>query len=216
MKTEKNSFRLDIKSIVKRGHYLYFLYFYLYSRIVDYSISKRDMNGTIFNSNKGIYAVQCISYPYLRELMKYLDYDENDVFVDVGCAWGRLIGYLDRKTKISKFIGIEINHEVAESAKRIFRKNDKVLIIDGDAIEKFPMDGTIFYLFNPFDEEYMDRFLSKAEKTIDHPIRLLYLYPTCEAVVKDHPMWNQLRTEYLKPRHLGELMLCEYQFIPDV
>ncbi len=36
-------------------------------------------------------------------------------------------------------------------------------IIMGDALENIPTDGTIFYLFNPFDERVMVQFRDKME-----------------------------------------------------
>lgn len=212
----KNELRLSFRSIIKRGNFLYFFIFYIYGFIMDIRIAGRSMNGTMFNHRDGVYAVQCISYPYLRKLIKVLNYSNNDVFVDVGCAWGRLLGFLEKKTSIKKLIGVEINSNAASFAKKHFQKSQRVEIKYGDIIQEFPDKGTVFFLFNPFDRVFLEEFLFKLEQTINHPIRLLYLYPTCRDVIENRShCWKLLKETELIPRHLSPILLCEYLYCPN-
>jgi hypothetical protein len=55
-------------------------------------------------------------------------------------------------------IGIELNESIAQETRSRLRRHGNVTILTGDAIERLPEDGTIFYLFNPFDADVMRRF----------------------------------------------------------
>lgn len=213
---KRNELKMPISSILRRGHYLYFLFYYLYGMAFDIKIAGKSMNGTLFNHQEGIYAVQCISYPYLRQLQKEIVWTDQDIFVDVGCAWGRLLGYLEKTTKIQKLIGVEINPDVASFASNAFANNDRIDILCGDITQVIPTYGTIFYLFNPFDENVFSSFLDTIEEKVDHPVRLLYLYPTCRKVIDSRTRyWRLIREVELSPRHLSPLVLCEYEYCPN-
>ncbi len=210
-KKEKNNLRMTPRKIIERGDYLYHFSYWVYGLYYDMLIAKRSLNSTIIYEADGAYPVQSISYMYLREFLKKLEYDENDVFVDVGCAWGRIIGYLRRKTQIKKFYGVELNSRVAEKAKKYFEKDKNVEIISGDILKNIPSDGTIFYLFNPFDENIMSKFLDELEKR-GTPVKVLYLYPTCEQVFEQHDLWKKESTLLLTPSKMGELELNVYVY----
>ena len=209
---KKNKLKLTPWMIVKRGHYFYFLYYWIYGLIHDYKLAGKSLNNTVFNKQKEAFPVQCISYPYLRELLKSVHFKKDEVFVDVGCAWGRLLGYLCSHTSIPNLIGVELNEEVATCAKSIFKDEPRVTIISGDILEELPENGTTFYLFNPFDEEVLKGFLDAVEKKIKHPVRILYLHPTCRHVIEvESTSWNLIEEKKIKPRHLGALKLCVYE-----
>lgn len=201
--------------ILRRGHYGYFFYYWIYGLIVDYSLAKQSLGQTIFNNIHGAFPVQSITYPYLKALIEQVTFESNDVFIDVGCAWGRLLGYMRSHTKIKRFVGIELNEEVAKCAKRIFCDDPNITIISGSVIGNLPLDGTIFYLFNPFDKVILEHFLDEIEEKIHHPIKLMYLHPTCREVieVRQH-RWMVLEEREIAPKCLGALTLCIYKYNP--
>ena len=209
----KNAFSLTPGMILRRGHYLYFFYYWLYRLFWDRRIGA-SMERTLFYDAEGAYPVQCISYPYIRAFLQAVTFAPTDVFVDVGCGWGRLLGYMRRKTPVRTFVGVELNPEAAAAAQNTFRDDPDITILDGSILDIFPPDGTVYYLFNPFDENILSAFLDKAESTLRHKIRLLYLHPTCRQAIDRRPnRWRLVRQIPIKPRHLGELTLCEYENI---
>lgn len=210
---EKDPLKLTPGMILRRGHYGYFFCYWLYGRIMDLRLAGRSLDRTVFNSGKGAFPVQSISYPYIRALERRLCVGPDDVFVDVGCAWGRLLGYVRSHKKVKQLIGVELNPEVASRARKIFQNDARVKIVSGDILEHFPREGTVFYLFNPFDEEIFAKFIATVEANIRHPIKLLYLHPTCRAVLDaGRPGWSLVREEKIKPKHLGPLVLCVYEY----
>lgn len=211
MKRRVDDFKLTPSMVLKRGHYGYFFYYWVYTRLHDYRIAGCSLEGTRFNSLPGAYPVQCLSYPYLRELCRQVSFSETDVFVDVGCAWGRVLGYLRQKTPLGHLFGVEYNTEVARQTEEFFKDDPAVTIFAGDATEYIPREGTVYYLFNPFDAATMARFLQRLEQNAVEPVRLLYLHPTCKQVIEARaPAWRHERTIWLRPKHLGPLELCIY------
>lgn len=210
-KKNKNPLKLTPLMILKRGDYLYHFSFWVYGLYYDMLLAGRSLNRTVFNESKSAYPVQSISYMYLIELAKKIKYSPDDVFVDVGCAWGRLIGYLLKKTDISKFYGIELNQSIAEKAKKYFKNKSKVEIISGNILNNIPKDGTIFYLFNPFDADVLEAFLTAIDNNIQHSVKIMYLYPTCSEVFDKHPEWKKTEVIELMPKRMGKLEMFIYQ-----
>ena len=198
--------------ILKRGKYLYHFYYWIYGLYHDFSFAGKSLNKTVYNESSSAYPAQSLSYIYLKELVKKMNYKENDVFVDVGCAWGRLIAYLKKKTKINRFIGVELNEKIANQAQTSFVNDSSVSIICGNILDNLPKEGTLFYLFNPFDMKTMRCFLDLIERNINHNVRLLYLYPTCREEIDKRENWVLIDQVQLKPRHMGALDLCIYEF----
>lgn len=210
---EEKSLRLTPGMIIRRGHYGYFFYYWLYGLIVDHHLARKSLDQTIFNKENSAFPVQSISYPYLKAMVSLLNFGEDEVFVDVGCAWGRLIGYMRSHTKIKKFVGVELNEEVAGCAKHIFYNDPSITIITGDIIGNLPSEGTIFFLFNPFDKVLFESFLEEVEENIHHPIKLLYLHPTCRELIDvRQSRWSLMEELEIKPAYLGALTLCIYEY----
>ena len=120
MPKKHNSLKLTPKMIIRRGHYLYFAYYWLYGKINDLLFARKSLDDTVFNNDKEAYPIQSLSYPYLKELSKSIIIYPEDVFVDVGCAWGRVLWCLRRKKYAKKWIGVEYNSRIEEQAKKIF------------------------------------------------------------------------------------------------
>ncbi len=210
----KNQLKTTFSSMIKRGHYLYYFYNWMYTLVEDYKIANMRMDKTVFNEYSDAYPSQSISYFYLKEFVNKVDFNSKDVFVDVGSAWGRMIGYLKRHTDIGKFIGVELNQEIAKLSKSIFQDDVNVEIISGDIVENIPENATVFYLFNPFNNVVLENFLDAVENRIDHSVRILYLYPTCKSVFDNRFEKFKLINKYkLKPKYMGELELLEYYYV---
>jgi predicted RNA methylase len=84
--------------------------------------------------------------------------NDGDVLVDVGCGAGRVINQWLRLGVASSIYGLESDERLAAATRRRLRRRDNVRIVVGDAIENLPTDGTVFFMFNPFDRPTMDRF----------------------------------------------------------
>lgn len=145
--------------------------------------------------------VQSTSYRLLILAVKHINVNENDVFVDVGCGFGRVISYMIIKKKKCRYIGIDINKNAVEIAKERFKQYDNVTIIRDNILNCVPFDGSTFYLFNPFGKETLDQFLSKLEENTNGSIMLYYLNPVHKSVFENHSEWQLVKEVVLKPKY---------------
>ena len=68
--------------------------------------------------------------------------------------------------------------------KRLSRYKN-VIIIGGNILDSFPDDANLFYLFNPFKSEMMNKFKESIWKIKGNKPVLLYFNPTCLEVFND-------------------------------
>jgi SAM-dependent methyltransferase len=104
---------------------------------------------------------------------------DGDVLVDVGCGKGRAVNWLLGHYPANEIIGIEIDPEICAHTARRLRRHKRVQIRCGDATTMLPPEGTIFFLFNPFDEAAMKRFIAALLETRD---RKRVIYYNCKYV----------------------------------
>lgn len=104
-------------------------------------------------------------YFVLSRLFRKYPVQESDVLVDVGCGKGRVINWWLRKGYRNRIIGIELDEVIAAKTKETFGKFKNVEIVCGNAVDTIPEDGTLFYLYNPFDGSVMKAFKERLKQT---------------------------------------------------
>lgn len=204
---------MSVKDKVLRGHYLFFIYYWLYEAYMDRKIGGIRINkmlGEIEAVN--IFPVQSTSYRILDQLNEHIKVDENDVFVDVGCGWGRMISYMLIKGKICNLIGIEINKEAAEIANQRLKAYSNVMIMHGDILEYIPDKATVFFLSNPFSADILRQFIMKINKEIKHSVKLIYLHAVYQEVFSEFSEWCVELDTFLRPRYHIPIRLCIYSY----
>jgi SAM-dependent methyltransferase len=92
----------------------------------------------------------------------------DDVIVDVGCGRGRVINWLLAHHPENVIYGIELDPAVAAATARRLRRHPSVRIVCGDATALLPVEATVFYLFNPFEEHVLRRFVAAVLQLGDH------------------------------------------------
>jgi SAM-dependent methyltransferase len=98
----------------------------------------------------------------------------DDVVVDVGCGKGRVLNWLLAHHPHTTLVGIELDPDVCAATARRLRRHPQVSIRCGDATEMLPPEGTLFFLFNPFDETVMKRFAAALLALPPRPRRVVY------------------------------------------
>ncbi|MHA1372574.1 MAG: hypothetical protein ACTSRA_22995, partial [Promethearchaeota archaeon] len=124
---------------------------------------------------------------HFRKLMKELKFPANSVFVDVGSGMGRamlLASYFNFK----RIVGIEISSylcEIAKSNLKTYRyskcRHANFEIFNLNILEyTFKGDENVFFLFNPFKDEIVDKFLKLIKdslKKFPRKIWIIYQKP---------------------------------------
>ncbi len=110
--------------------------------------------------NAGAYDTVNSSYFLLPKLFANTTITEKDVIVDIGCGKGRVINWLLAQGKRNKIIGIELDPDIAEETKKRLRQHKNVEIIHGNVLDCLPSNGTLFYLYNPFNADILKKFIN--------------------------------------------------------
>jgi SAM-dependent methyltransferase len=140
------------------------------------------------------------------KLMRQLRFPEVTVFVDIGSGKGKVLLMASRHG-FKKLIGIEFDTDLCKIAREniaIFRTKTGVCInaevVEADIVEyKITDDENVFYLYNPFDDFILGRFLDNVEASLrskPRKIWLIYHIPKHADVIQKHNIFTRSQ-EYL-------------------
>ena len=140
------------------------------------------------------YAPTC--YWNLDEMFKNTKFTAEDHLADIGCGKGRVLAWWLGKNLPGRATGIELDPFVAGVAKQWLKRypEDRVRLIEGNALEQEYDEYTIIYLFRSFTKEFLVRFLERIEAQLTHPVRLYYMSDQfSREVLWGRPGWKGLR-----------------------
>ncbi len=127
----------------------------------------------------GAYGTSSADYVQLRRIFSPengLTIDSEDVLVDIGCGKGRVLNHWLEMGLDNRIVGIELDERFAGFAASRLAPYPNVEVICGDAIEAIPADGTVFFLFNPFNWRALVRLADRiATMPLDRE-RLVLVY----------------------------------------
>lgn len=143
---------------------------------------------------KGQHRTQSTDYADLSVLLsrEEIRVRPGDVAVDVGCGRGRVLNWWLDHGVTSPIVGLELDAEIAEQTRRRLARNRNVSVLAGDAADRLPPEGTLFFLSNPFDERMMARFeesLSRLQSPADL-VRIVYYNPHFVDVFLETGRWT--------------------------
>ena len=117
----------------------------------------------------------------LHELFRRLDVTERDVFLDVGSGMGRVLLVAARRP-FKRVIGVEQNVEMTEIARRNVERSRRRLrcqdveLVAADVLDwEIPDDLSVVYLYCPFPEHVLERFMERLLASLDRSPRELQL-----------------------------------------
>jgi hypothetical protein len=126
--------------------------------------------------------------------------NQEDVLVEVGCGSGHVINWWLSRGLTNKIYGLEQLHSVGQSTRRRLRRYKNVNIIIGDAIEYLPDDGTLFYLYNPFDEQIIRRFADRIKRLAQRKcITVIYYAPVHIDIFHADSFWRVVESDIRLP-----------------
>jgi SAM-dependent methyltransferase len=122
-------------------------------------------------------------YGRLEKMVKYLKLKERDVFVDLGCGEGRVVFFVALQ-KLEKVIGVEISKEIIDIARKNLKNlrlcNSPIEFVYSDATKYDLQEGTVFFMFNPFDAITLEKVLNNLRNSVtENPreIHIVYYVP---------------------------------------
>ena len=127
--------------------------------------------------------------------------DDDDVLVDVGCGKGRVLNWWLRFYPRNRLIGIELDGRVARRTQHRLRRYPQVAVHSGNILDVFPVEGTLFYLFNPFDggvmRQFLEVFFRRRPQGLLKPRKILYYNCVCIDLFASD---GRFRTSLIEPR----------------
>ena len=131
-------------------------------------------------------------YMVLKRLFRAVPIRPDDVLVDIGCGKGRVINWWLKLGKDNRIIGVEYDPDTAQKTRTRLLPYKNVEVMQGDAIALVPSEATYLYLFNPFDDELMARFLAALKERIadKSKLRIIYYRPLYLDVIKNDSYWQ--------------------------
>lgn len=111
----------------------------------------------------------CMASQELRfvQLMKLCDFDAPFALNDVGCGYGALVGYLDRRHADADidYLGIDLAAEMTRRARRLWRDRPRTAFATGDARERpadYSVASGIFNVKLDQPEPRWERFVART------------------------------------------------------
>jgi CelD/BcsL family acetyltransferase involved in cellulose biosynthesis/SAM-dependent methyltransferase len=132
-----------------------------------------------------------VRYDALRQIAARLPLGERDVLFDVGCGRGRILAFFGRSA-VGRVVGVEFDPILADQARRNIERlrgrRARIEVITGDAAELDYDDATVLFLYNPFGEPVMGRFIRQVKASLarrPRDLRIVYCNPVCRSLFID-------------------------------
>jgi hypothetical protein len=152
------------------------------------------LGGVIHSRHKeqGAHHVQSADYCELERVFASIAIGPEEVLVDVGCGKGRVLNFWLGKGYTNRLIGVEIDEQVARQTAQRLQPYPNVTIVCGNILDALPANGTLFFAYNPFDEETVRQFRDVLGQrfTGTRGVRVVYYNCVyCDVFVRD-PAWS--------------------------
>lgn len=122
--------------------------------------TERKINPEVLDSKYSDEQYIYVGTPYekIRKFLKKLNLGKEDEIWDLGCGYGRVSIYASLTTP-SRCKGIEL---VSERVKKMEKIKDRLNlteleIIEGNVLEQDYSKGSVFFLFNPFEQKTLKK-----------------------------------------------------------
>jgi len=127
------------------------------------------------------------------EMVDTADFRQHDVFYDIGSGLGQVSILVHLLTGI-RAMGVEVEPAYCDYAKRCASglNLSQVQFITVDAREADYSDGTIFFLYTPFEGGMLDRVLERIRHVSMRGRIRLYTYGACTLQVTRHKWLSRL------------------------
>lgn len=182
-----------LKRYIRGGEFFLKSVFWEKPRGVDFSLRQKHF-GIASKGNHGYALTQKKAFD---NIMKQLDINGNDSFIDIGCGKGGCLLYAS-KYPFKRIAGVEIEESLYEIAKKNFvnLKMPQVEIYKDNAVTFHKYNEfSVFFMFNPFDEDIYQKVIDVVLSTLTPDRKEERVYIIC---------YGATITDYIKSKGVVE------------
>lgn len=132
-------------------------------------------------------------YFVLEELFKHYSFSDDSHLLDVGCGAGRVLAHFLLEGYPGTVTGIELDPHLASVAREWTRGHRNVRVLQGNVLDLDLGQFTDFYLFNPFDQGVLQRFILAVEYQVTRPCTVIHMSDNGDSWrYTGRPGWTEL------------------------
>jgi len=164
------------------------------------------------SDSKEHYHYQGASYRVLFKIFDYLKKEYNDYFFcDIGCGKGRVL-YLATRFGYKNVCGIELDEDLLKVAETNLQRAKAaeltIRLVHTNALAfNFPNEKSIYFLFNPFNEDVLKQVVDKILAQSSAQTIFVYMNPIHRAVFDQLDTLTPIHT--IKTRFYTEAIIYE-------
>lgn len=114
-------------------------------------------------------------YFVLEDLFRNFHFTAESRLLDVGCGAGRALAYFATAGFPGHATGVELDPGLAQRCQSWARAYPNLSVVAGSVLDLPLSEFTDFYLFNPFDNHVLVRFIEKLEAEATKAITLCHM-----------------------------------------
>ena len=164
----------------------------------------------------GATQTQSTDYRLLDAMFEAVDLRDEDVLLDVGCGEGRVLSYLYLRGFHGRIIGIELDPEVAQTARSRLEGLERVEVITNNVFDRPDLiaHATALFAFNPFYGNTTLDFIELVEKVKTEPVRFYYCGDYYHAFLDERAGWTRLASDEVRRAGAEPLSYSIYEYAP--
>lgn len=165
----------------------------------------------------GATQTQSTDYRLLDEMFEIVRMRDEDVLLDVGCGEGRVLSYLYLQGFRGKIIGIELDPEIAQIARKRLEGLESIEVFTGNVFDRPDLvaRATALFAFNPFYGNTTLDFIELVERVKTGPVRFYYCGNYYHAFLDERPGWTCLASAEVRRAGAAPLSYSIYEYATD-
>ncbi len=173
--------------------------------------------GKEYEGEKYFYDDYYTPYAVLRNIIKAVELQPEDMLYDLGSGYGRVLFYALFVTKVGRCKGIELipgRVQAVLKAKDVLGVKD-VDFVEGNVCEECFEDGTVFFMYNPFGRETTKAVVDKLRDIAKRKkIKVISWGREITDFLNEQKDWLRAK-QSIKSNNLGEVDIIVFESISD-
>jgi SAM-dependent methyltransferase len=146
-------------------------------------------------ADTGAYGTSSADYWQLRRIFSAengLEIQPGEKLVDAGCGKGRALNHWLSLERGNSIVGLELDPEFADLARRRLAGFKNVEVLTGDAVTLLPDDASIIFVFNAFGEPVVRRLRDRIVElyAAGDGLRIVYYFAMHRGVFDEDPRFE--------------------------